>query len=45
MITSTTNNTIKMLIKLKQKKYRDELGYYLIEEMCIRDSYCNMVIR
>ena len=31
MITSTTNNTIKMLIKLKQKKYRDELGYYLIE--------------
>lgn len=31
MITSTTNNTIKMLIKLKQKKYRDETGYYLIE--------------
>lgn len=31
MITSVTNNTIKMLIKLKQKKYRDELGYYLIE--------------
>lgn len=31
MITSTTNNTIKMLIKLKQKKYRDEWGYYLIE--------------
>lgn len=31
MITSATNNTIKMLIKLKQKKYRDETGYYLIE--------------
>lgn len=31
MITSMTNNTIKMLIRLKQKKYRDELGYYLIE--------------
>lgn len=31
MITSVTNNTIKMLIRLKQKKYRDELGYYLIE--------------
>lgn len=31
MITSVTNNTIKMLIKLKQKKYRDETGYYLIE--------------
>lgn len=31
MITSTTNNTIKKLIKLKQKKYRDETGNYLIE--------------
>ena len=31
MITSTTNNTIKMLIKLKQKKYRDKLGCYLVE--------------
>lgn len=31
MITSTTNNTIKSLMKLKQKKYRDESGYYLIE--------------
>ena len=31
MITSTSNNTIKTLIKLKQKKYRDEFGSYLIE--------------
>lgn len=31
MITSTSNNTIKALIKLKQKKYRDETGYYLVE--------------
>lgn len=31
MITSTNNNTIKTLIKLKQKKYRNQLGYYLIE--------------
>ena len=31
MITSVTNNTIKKLIKLKQKKYRDETGCYLIE--------------
>ena len=31
MITSTSNNTIKTLIKLKQKKYRDETGYYLVE--------------
>lgn len=29
MITSASNNTIKALIKLKQKKYRDETGYYL----------------
>lgn len=29
MITSVTNKTIKELIKLKQKKYRDE--YYLVE--------------
>ena len=27
MITSASNNTIKALIKLKQKKYRDETGY------------------
>lgn len=31
MITSSTNNTIKALMKLKKKKYRDETGYYLIE--------------
>lgn len=31
MITSTNNNTIKTLIKLKQKKYRNHFGYYLIE--------------
>ncbi|WP_297672362.1 RNA methyltransferase [Thomasclavelia sp.] len=31
MIRSTSNNTIKTLIKLKQKKYRDEFGSYLIE--------------
>ena len=31
MITSESNNTIKALIKLKQKKYRDETGYYLVE--------------
>lgn len=31
MITSANNNTIKALIKLKQKKYRDETGYYLVE--------------
>lgn len=31
MITSTTNNTIKTLMKLKQKKYRDEMQAYLIE--------------
>ena len=31
MITSASKNTIKALIKLKQKKYRDETGYYLVE--------------
>lgn len=31
MITSTTNNTIKALVKLKQKKYRDETGCFLVE--------------
>lgn len=31
MITSANNNTIKTLIKLKQKKYRNQFGYYLIE--------------
>ena len=31
MITSTNNNTIKTLIKLKQKKYRNQFGHYLIE--------------
>ena len=31
MITSASNNTIKALIKLKQKKYRDETGYYLVK--------------
>ena len=31
MITSTSNNKIKELIKLKQKKYRHQSGYYLIE--------------
>lgn len=31
MITSTTNNTVKLLMKLKQKKYRDETGSYLVE--------------
>ena len=38
MITSASNNTIKALIKLKQKKYRDKYkmflveGYHLVEE-------------
>lgn len=31
MITSTQNDTIKSLMKLKQKKYRDETGLFLIE--------------
>lgn len=31
MITSLTNNTIKSLLKLKQKKYRDQELRYLIE--------------
>lgn len=31
MITSSSNNTIKNLLKLKQKKYRNETGLYLIE--------------
>lgn len=31
MITSTSNNTIKELVKLKQKKYREASGYYLVE--------------
>lgn len=31
MITSTTNNTIKGLMKLKQKKYRDEYQAFLVE--------------
>lgn len=31
MITSTSNKTIKELIKLKQKKFRDEYKCYLIE--------------
>lgn len=31
MITSIKNETIKELMKLKQKKYRDEMGLFLIE--------------
>ena len=31
MITSLTNNTIKSLMKLKQKKYRDETETFLVE--------------
>ena len=31
MITSLQNETIKEIMKLKQKKYRDELGLFLIE--------------
>lgn len=31
MITSTKNETIKKIMKLKQKKYRDEEGLFLIE--------------
>ena len=31
MITSLQNQTIKDIIKLKQKKYRDETGLYLVE--------------
>ena len=31
MITSTSNKTIKEIMKLKQKKYRDETGLFLIE--------------
>ncbi|MCD7894007.1 MAG: RNA methyltransferase [Erysipelotrichaceae bacterium] len=31
MITSMNNETIKDILKLKQKKYRDEMGLFLIE--------------
>ncbi len=31
IITSTSNKTIKEMMKLKQKKYRDETGLFLIE--------------
>lgn len=31
MITSTQNDIIKDIMKLKQKKYRDELGLFLVE--------------
>ena len=31
MITSIQNETIKSLMKLKQKKYRDETGFFLVE--------------
>ena len=31
MITSLQNETIKDIVKLKQKKYRDELGLFLVE--------------
>ncbi|MDE6954074.1 MAG: RNA methyltransferase [Erysipelotrichales bacterium] len=31
MITSTQNETIKNIMKLKQKKYRDEIGLFLVE--------------
>lgn len=31
MITSTQNDIIKGIMKLKQKKYRDELGMFLVE--------------
>ncbi|MCD7950699.1 MAG: RNA methyltransferase [Erysipelotrichaceae bacterium] len=31
MITSTNNETIKEILKLKQKKYRDETGLFLVE--------------
>lgn len=31
MITSTSNVFIKDLVKLKQKKYRESMGYYLVE--------------
>ena len=31
MITSVQNETIKEIMKLKQKKYRDETGLFLVE--------------
>lgn len=47
MITSVTNQTFKDLLKLKQKKYREE--YYLVEgdhlvEDAIRHGCCDMII-
>ncbi|MDE6402053.1 MAG: hypothetical protein K2L54_05500, partial [Clostridiales bacterium] len=31
VITSTDNKTVKRIIKLKQKKYRDEYGEFFVE--------------
>ena len=40
LITSTDNKKIKDLVKLKQKKYRDETGKFLIEtENLIKEAY------
>jgi TrmH family RNA methyltransferase len=49
MITSSKNETIKEIIKLKQKKYRDEMnlflieGYHLVEE-AIKYGYVKTII-
>jgi len=49
MITSVTNKTIKELVKLKKKKYRDETGLYLVEgvhlvEEALKSGYVKQVI-
>ncbi|MFV0396253.1 MAG: TrmH family RNA methyltransferase [Coprobacillaceae bacterium] len=41
MITSVNNATIKELVKLKQKKYRDETGYYLVEGVHLVEEAIN----
>ena len=39
IITSNDNNTVKSIVKLKDKKYRDQSGKYLIEGYrCVKDS-------
>ena len=39
IITSQDNNTVKSVVKLKDKKYRDQSGKYVIEGYrCVKDS-------
>lgn len=40
MITSMSNTTVKELMKLKQKKYRDQTGYYLVEGEHLVEAAC-----